>query len=345
MDSVTQAALGALCGELVLRRQLGNKGILWGAVIGTLPDLDVITYAFLEPMQQLYWHRGLSHSILMTVIVALLGTWLFPKRYPQVRKWRAALFFLLAWGTHILIDCFNAYGAQIFEPFSSKKVTLGNLFIIDVFFTLPMLFVLAWCLLKKKRLERRCSAWWVSLWLGVYVACSLLMRSQAEVEFRERLALDGVLPERVLVMPTFSNIFLWRQIAEDGGRFYSSHWSVLGNEGNSVHMVDKLDTAEFDASQALHDLEWFTMGWLVKHRQRGEDHAIYVDAWNIGSAHLGEGEVIPAFVWKLTHKDDGSYQVERAFKMTREGGGLMKKALPRLWQRLLGDAHGFEASH
>ena len=43
MDSLTQIVLGAAVGEFVLGRKVGNKAILWGAVAGTIPDLDVLS--------------------------------------------------------------------------------------------------------------------------------------------------------------------------------------------------------------------------------------------------------------------------------------------------------------
>ena len=42
MDSLTQIVLGAAVGEAVLGRKIGNKAILYGAIAGTIPDLDVI---------------------------------------------------------------------------------------------------------------------------------------------------------------------------------------------------------------------------------------------------------------------------------------------------------------
>ena len=42
MDSFTQIVLGAACGEAVLGRKIGNKALLFGAICGTIPDLDVI---------------------------------------------------------------------------------------------------------------------------------------------------------------------------------------------------------------------------------------------------------------------------------------------------------------
>ncbi|MGD8803873.1 MAG: metal-dependent hydrolase, partial [Gammaproteobacteria bacterium] len=41
MDSITQIALGAAVGEAVAGRQLGRRALLWGAICGTIPDLDV----------------------------------------------------------------------------------------------------------------------------------------------------------------------------------------------------------------------------------------------------------------------------------------------------------------
>ena len=63
MDSITQAALGALCGEVLLARKLGWKGAAWGLLFGTMPDMDIIGYAWLDAEDQLRWHRGVSHSL------------------------------------------------------------------------------------------------------------------------------------------------------------------------------------------------------------------------------------------------------------------------------------------
>ena len=64
MDSVTQIALGAAVGEAVLGKKVGNKAVLWGAVAGTIPDLDVIPGYFMDTVARLDFHRGFSHSIL-----------------------------------------------------------------------------------------------------------------------------------------------------------------------------------------------------------------------------------------------------------------------------------------
>ncbi len=42
MDSITQIALGAAVSEAVMQNKVGRKAALWGAICGTIPDLDVL---------------------------------------------------------------------------------------------------------------------------------------------------------------------------------------------------------------------------------------------------------------------------------------------------------------
>jgi inner membrane protein len=73
MDSLTQIVLGAAVGEAVAGKKLGNRAILWGAIAGTIPDLDVIPGLFLTPLDNLLFHRGATHSLLFCI----LGSFIF----------------------------------------------------------------------------------------------------------------------------------------------------------------------------------------------------------------------------------------------------------------------------
>lgn len=70
MDSLTQIALGAAVAEVTLGKKIGNKSILWGAVAGTIPDLDVLSNAFIDPLDALAFHRGFSHSFVFAFLAA-----------------------------------------------------------------------------------------------------------------------------------------------------------------------------------------------------------------------------------------------------------------------------------
>lgn len=71
MDSLTQAALGAALGGAVLGRRLGRKSLLAGAVVGSLPDLDVlIDYG--DAVANVTYHRGFSHSLFVLTGLSLV---------------------------------------------------------------------------------------------------------------------------------------------------------------------------------------------------------------------------------------------------------------------------------
>ena len=72
MDSLTQMVLGAGVGEALLGRKAGNRTVLWGAIVATVPDLDVIPAQFMSDVQGMHFHRGFFHSILFFIIAAPL---------------------------------------------------------------------------------------------------------------------------------------------------------------------------------------------------------------------------------------------------------------------------------
>jgi len=75
MDSLTQATLGAAIGEATLGKHIGNKGAVLGAIVATIPDLDVALYLLYDKFEMLSIHRGFSHSIVFSIIGAfLIGT-------------------------------------------------------------------------------------------------------------------------------------------------------------------------------------------------------------------------------------------------------------------------------
>mgnify|MGYP000002869378 FL=1 len=79
MDSLTQIVLGAAVGEAVLGKKLGNRAMLWGAIAGTIPDLDVFIKYFTDEITSTELHRGVSHSLVFSIIMAIVLGWLVNK--------------------------------------------------------------------------------------------------------------------------------------------------------------------------------------------------------------------------------------------------------------------------
>ncbi len=81
MDSLTQIVLGAAVGQAAQGKKLGNRAMLWGAVGGTIPDLDIIGNYFMSEIDALAFHRGISHSITFAVLFSFLIAWLVKSYY------------------------------------------------------------------------------------------------------------------------------------------------------------------------------------------------------------------------------------------------------------------------
>ena len=61
MDSLTHTVLGACLGQLIAGKKIGKKAMLWGAIANNIPDIDVITSAWMGQADSLLAHRGFTH--------------------------------------------------------------------------------------------------------------------------------------------------------------------------------------------------------------------------------------------------------------------------------------------
>ncbi|MCG8360225.1 MAG: metal-dependent hydrolase, partial [Kiloniellales bacterium] len=118
MDSLTQLALGAGVGLAVLGPRVGpRRAALVGAVLGTLPDLDVVV-PFDDPVDDFTLHRGPSHSLFVHAVVTPLFGEALMRLFKDLRgeRLRAYLGVYLCFATHALIDAATIYGTRIFWP-------------------------------------------------------------------------------------------------------------------------------------------------------------------------------------------------------------------------------------
>src|SRR5690606_40677283 len=108
MDSITQAVLGASIQGALLGRWQGRKALLYGAILGTLPDLDVVL-DYGDAVANMTYHRGFSHSLLVLSVVSVLLAWAVRRfrphpEYSGVRLWFCIWLILI---THVLLDAFT----------------------------------------------------------------------------------------------------------------------------------------------------------------------------------------------------------------------------------------------
>ncbi|RNC87041.1 MAG: metal-dependent hydrolase [Winogradskyella sp.] len=289
MDSLTQLVLGAACGEAVLGKKIGNKALLFGAIGGTIPDLDVFVGSKLysNEIQAMMFHRGFMHSIFFAVLGAFAFGWLVFKLYntgkrtdtTTLRDW--ILLFFWALFTHPILDAFTPYGTQLFAPFSNYRVAFNNISVADPAYTLPFLICLIVLMFFRRTNKKR--KLWLKLGIGIssaYMIFTLLNKSSVDTIFENSLKDNRVLYQRFQTQPSILNNILWYGVAETRSFYYLGYYSLLDKEKtfkNWVRIEKRHDLLPMD-DEDLSQLAWFSKNYYnVQQSKDSINEFIYSD--------------------------------------------------------------------
>jgi inner membrane protein len=268
MDSITQLALGAAVGEATAGRQVGRRALLWGALCGTLPDLDVFV-PFGDAVRDFTYHRSASHSLIVLAALTPLVVWLILKLHPATaghrRRWFALVYLVFA--THVLLDSFTVYGTQIFWPLVTTPMAWSTIFIIDPLYTVPLLVGITAALIAARRGSWGHTANTVGLVLSTgYLTWTLGAKLHVEQVARGALEEQHIGATGVLTTPTPFNSLLWRIVAVDDEHYYEGFYSVF-DEGAAIRFESRPRSLELveplDDSWAVRRLQWFTKGFYA----------------------------------------------------------------------------------
>lgn len=141
MDTLTHALSGALLGRATEAKsprsdQLPRRTRMWiGFLAAAFPDSDFVA-RFIDPFTYLTTHRGITHSVILLPLWALLLALVFMLLVRGKYSWRAFVgICALGIGAHIAGDVITAFGTMIFAPFSYWRAQFPTTFIIDPYFT------------------------------------------------------------------------------------------------------------------------------------------------------------------------------------------------------------------
>ncbi|MDC1161902.1 metal-dependent hydrolase [Tenacibaculum sp.] len=269
MDSLTQIVLGAACGEMVLGKKIGNRAILFGAIGGTIPDLDVVlgSLFYSNEIDKLAFHRGFMHSIVFAILASVIIGVIVYKLYDSkgrkgmttVKDW--INLFLLSILTHPLLDSFTPYGTQLFLPFSDYRVAFNNISVIDLLYTLPFLICLTIAMFYNRKDKRR------RLWAksGVYISSIYMLftlgnKLYMDTVFERSFKKAKINYTRYSIQPTILNNFLWYGIAETEDSYEVAFYSLFDKDNYAKKIIrlpknhELLDMNEPD----LKTLAWFS---------------------------------------------------------------------------------------
>lgn len=234
MDSITHLFFGGVIAAALAPRAHRRAALLAGMAINTLPDLDVIPLKlFADPVTEMTWHRGPTHSLLLLPFVAwALWAW-YRRRGGRVaeapRAWFAV--FMATLLAHPLIDAFTVYGTQLLWPLPVAPTMWSSLFIVDPLFLLPWLvgFCVAMAVPQRRIADRALLAGW-AFGLG-YLGWTLMAKTLVEREADRALTTMGLADAPRFSVPMPFNTLLWRVVAMTPDGYLEGERSLVADTG------------------------------------------------------------------------------------------------------------------
>lgn len=251
MDTLTHALSGALIARATEPRgdsplaARGWRRAMAGFVAAAFPDVDYFL-SYVSPVTYLLGHRGLTHSVLLLPLWALVLAWLFARIDGGRLPWRAYFAVCaLALGMHIAGDLITSFGTMIFAPLSDTRWALGTTFIIDPWFT----GLIALALLASATIPRsRAPAVAGLVLLAAYVGMQALLKQQAVQWGEAHARAQGLGKARVSALPRPVSPFNWMVIVDEGSRYHHASVNLrrkqpLPPPGPGAGLIARLDAA------------------------------------------------------------------------------------------------------
>ena len=339
MDSVTQIVLGAAVGEAVCGRKIGNKAMVIGAIAGTIPDLDVLLRPFVDVVQELYYHRSFTHSIVFAVLFSPLFAWLTMKLLNRWDDAKQVTFkewfwlYFLGFFTHAILDCFTTWGTKLFYPITDYSVAFYSVFVIDPLYTIPFALCLVLAAFAKRDSKKRSTYNYIGIAISsVYLLIGLINKGIANDIFEKNLAEEGREVVDYISKPTIMNTILWAVSAKTEDGFYLGLHSLLDNDDKvkfrfmpqNKHLLNP-----YLPSEKIELLLKITKGYYAV---ESADKGIYINDLRFGEFNGWDGNggefVFVYHVWK---EGEQLHIEQKEYKMSQGTAEL-----DAFWTRLIG---------
>lgn len=313
MDSLTQATLGAAIGEVILGKKIGNKSAILGAIIATIPDLDVALLPFYSDIERISVHRGFSHSILFSLLGAFLIAFILSKL-----KWTKQITYLRLWlfswvtlFTHMLLDAFTSYGTQLLLPFSNYRVSFDSINIVDPFYTVPILLgVLLSVWFFRKKPNRSIYTKVGLIISSIYLLSTLWIKHSVNQKFNTQLATENITYTDLLTVPVKMGSVNWYGVAKTDKSLFIGKYNTLTQE--------KISFTEFPINDQLLDsvntelastLKWFSKGYYTIAEDNGKIRLYNMQCDMQGIRTFGNYKAPTAFYFEIIPLLDGNYEL------------------------------------
>ena len=196
MDNLTHSLVGALLGQMGLKKKTG-LAMPTLIIAANLPDIDATCAIY--GIESLSMRRGITHGPIALILLPILlwalmlgfDRWQERRgkrptgRLPVHKNWLLALAYIGCL-SHPALDWLNNYGIRLLEPFSPRWFYGDSIFIIDLWIWIA-LGVSIWLSLRRER--RAAARWQRPAWIGFAGVCAYVFVNGLITGAAERMAL------------------------------------------------------------------------------------------------------------------------------------------------------------
>ncbi|WP_417875024.1 metal-dependent hydrolase [Xanthomarina gelatinilytica] len=331
MDSLTQIVLGAAVGEAVLGKKVGNKAMLYGAIAGTIPDLDILASYVTDTVTALEIHRGFTHSIFFSVFFAPIFGWLV-SRYESYKDFKAwSWLFFWAFLTHPILDAHTTWGTQLFWPLE-YRLAFKSIFVIDPLYTLPFLLFLILAMFQKRDAPKRRLYNKVGIIISSsYLLLTFVLKGMAYNEFEMALKDQHIEYSEIETKPAPFNTILWSANVETKNNYLIGYYSFFDTK--PIHFVtypknhDLL--GELIQDEKVQRMIAVSKGWFTITKK---ENGLYYNDLRFGLLSLKPNSQNFAFQYEIKTNSG-----KVSFIETKKNREEAKQLLSDLWMRLKGN--------
>jgi len=213
MDNISHAVFGASIIQAFRWKKYGRKATTFALFAANIPDIDFIVRLIpgVSAIDAWLFHRTMTHSFLFMFLVAPL-LWLVMSRIYKTGKgswkdWTGIS--LVAIASHIFLDRCTTYGVRFLRPFTTMWFEANVINVVDLFFTLPLIGIVAYYLFGPS--ERAASR--VVRWIGIVFALGYLggmtyIHQRATAAIARDMQQSQTAYTSIFVTPTFLQPFL-----------------------------------------------------------------------------------------------------------------------------------------
>ncbi len=344
MDLVTQMLFGAAVAQAGFGKHLGRRALIAGAVLGALPDTDVVIGMAAGPFAGWEYHRGFTHSLLFAPVVGpVIGhlIWKWGQRHKgavpayhgenQTRwMWLATLVLF----THPLIDAFTSYGTQLLWPLTNERFAINALSIIDPVYSLVLVAALLMGCFK--RFYTKAAPFAASLAMLFVVVYSLGGWAMNNHIVREAQAQIGT-QAKIEAFPLLFQPYFRRVVVETDAQVRVGYYSILNPQ--TIAWTDYAVEPQTPAIELVENtregklFQWFSGGHYYWKTTLLENGNTRVQGFDIrygmkGDTNLGTWGIEA----EVTQANQLAAPVERMSIMRRPAGEVFRK----FWRDLTG---------